>query len=368
MKTSFSQNNTYIQCPKHWSFNYIAKLKAPTIGASLPFGAAVDESIMELLKGNVNYMNRFFNRWDKAKSFGKTMQVFDNQDVVYANADFDEYILDDSDKKQLDTWVSELNVSYLSSDGVECYKEAKKKKMNPYKSVTAKEMKYFNRASWLSLRKKGELLITSFNDQFYPKIKRVLAVQQWSSWKNPFNGDTMVGIIDMVLEIEGYDSPIIFDLKTAARAYTDSNIELNDQLPTYLAMEGHKYNTDLVGFAVLCKNIPKIVTAKCTSCGFMRNGRHKTCNNKVMRPNGKLVRCDGAWDEKQTPDPKVQVLVKQLSAQDVDDCLEDSVNIMKAMKNKIIYKNKNKCNNWYGNICPYFQACHNNDISGLVKK
>jgi len=90
-----------------------------------------------------------------------------------------------------------------------------------------------------------------------PKIKKVHATQKFYNLKDEVTGDTLMGTLDFVAEIEGYDKPVIIDLKTAARPYTKDNIELSEQLPIYLALSEGKFNTDLVGYVVLIKNIWK---------------------------------------------------------------------------------------------------------------
>jgi len=224
-------------------------------------------------------------------------------------------------------------------------------------------MTYFNRCSWLSLKRKGHLLIEAFKVQFLPKVKNVLATQERASIKDPNTGDSIQGYIDMVLEIEGYDKPVIFDLKTAARPYTEEQIELGAQLTLYAGMNGGKYNTDLVGYVVLCKNIEKIEDSKCKTCGHTKTGRHKTCDNII---NGQ--RCEGEWLTKKIPKPNVQVLVKQKTQQEINDLFMDVGNILVAMKQEIVYKDISKCNNWFGSKCPYYDACHHNDTSGLKKR
>lgn len=360
-KTSFSQNNVYIQCPKFWHWSYVEKLEPVAKGASMFFGSAVDESIMVLLKRKSNYLETFFERWSKSYAFGVSIDIFDNPDIVYSYSDFDKDILTDEDINKLKDWAVELGIG--EKDPVKAYGNIIKAKKNRFKSITNEQLKYFNRASWLSLRRKGIILIEAFKNQFVPKIKKIHATQKYAKVTDQATGDTIAGFIDMVLEIEGYNKPIIFDLKTAARPYTNDQIELTDQLTLYAAMKSADYNTDLVGYVVLSKNIAKKTVAYCETCGFLRDGRFKTCNNDK---NG--VRCNGRWKEKKVPQPEVQVMVETKTPEQIQNALIDIGNIILAMKNQIIYKNTGKCHNWYGNLCPFFKACHKNDLSDLKKK
>lgn len=366
MRTSYSQNNTYINCPKHWELRYKHKLSAEDEGASLHFGSAVDTAIEEMLEGKKDYMKTFKDRWKVAQAFGKTTQVYDNIKVVYSHYDFDEAVLNDVDLKQLESWAKELKLDAVITkpkDTITLFKNIAKDKKNPYKGINEDQLRFFARASWLSLERKGELLIQSFKDQFLPKITKVVSTQQRGEIKDPTTGDSIIGYIDMVLEIEGYDKPIIFDLKTAARPYDEKTIELTEQLTLYQAMKGKDYNTNLVGYVVLCKNIPKESVAHCKTCNHRKTGRHKSCDAEI---NG--VRCGGEWHEVTELKPQVQVLVKEKSDEEVNKLLESYGNIIVAMKNNIVYKDVSKCHSWYGGKCPYFEACHNDDFSKLTKR
>ena len=363
IRTSYSQNNTYISCPKYWHWTYVEKYEAGSKGASMYFGSAVDDAVTELLKGSNTYMNLFDKRWHTAEAFGSQTVVYDNPEVVYSYYDFDADILDAADILQLQAWSLELGLEKSGITPVELYKSIVKLKKSNWASPNDAQLKYFNRASWLSMKKKGYLLVDAFKKQIMPKIKKVIATQEYAKLDDPTTGDSIAGFIDMVLEYEGYSKPIIFDLKTAARPYKDEQIDLTDQLTLYAAMKAHEYNTDLVGYIVLPKNITKKITAKCKTCGFIRKGRFKTCNNYTNK-----VRCGGEWDEVIIPDVQVQVLVRQKSAEQIESLLLDVGNLILAMKNKIVYKNTSKCNNWYGNTCPFYKACHSNDVTGLKKK
>lgn len=367
-KTSYSQNNTYITCPKHWSMSYVDGWEADSEGASLYFGSAVDAAATEMLLGKPDWLKTFYDRWTKSWNFGSSTQVFDNPDIVFAYKDFDEYVLEPKDFATLRTWAVSLNLAQqtvLDKELIDLYKFITEKKKNPYKSPTTDEMTYFNRCAWLSMKRKGKLLLGAFQTQFLPKVKKVIATQSRATIKDPVTGDSIVGYIDMVLEIDGYNKPIIFDLKTAGMPYSQEDIDLTQQLTLYAAMKGNDYNTDLVGYVVLCKNIPKTNMSTCKSCGHLKTGRHKTCD-AIVSLSGK--RCDGEWDEKMIPAPVVQVLVEKKDSAQINDLLGDISNIVLAMKNGVVYKNVSKCNNWYGGQCPFYKACHKNDFTGLVKK
>lgn len=337
------------------------KLESEEQGSSLYFGSAIDASVTALLEGAPDWRQKFFDRWKTAVSGGKFIKLFDNPSIVYAHSDFDGDILTETDLNYMRAWAKELNLD--ENDPVETFKAVAKNKKNPYKKTTEDELIYFGRCCWLSLNRKGEILLDAFFTQFFPKIKRVVATQKHANIKDESTGDSIVGVIDMVLEYEGYDRPIIFDLKTAASPYDKDQLDVSDQLTLYAAMKGSEYETNLVGYVVLCKNIPKEVESTCVKCGNRKTGRHQSCEAVV---NGD--RCSGAWLEKKVPKPEVQVLVDSKSPLQVESLLMDMANVITAMKNNIVFKNTQHCHNWYGSSCPYINYCHKGSKDGLKNK
>lgn len=104
MKTSYSQNNTYIKCPRHWYLSYVEKWEPLLKGASLFFGSAVDEAVEGMLQTKTNYMQTFYDRWDTAEAFGIKTKIFDNPEIVFAHNDFDGDILGQVEFGQLQVW------------------------------------------------------------------------------------------------------------------------------------------------------------------------------------------------------------------------------------------------------------------------
>lgn len=365
IRTSYSQNNTYIKCPKHWYWKYVEKLDADFEGASTHFGTAVDKAVMAMLQGNKNYMTVFSDSWFSTITRKKEYyQIFDNSYIIFSHADFDKDVLKDEDLDAMNKWKEELGLT-KETDPVKQFNTVQKNKKNPYKKQPLNELKYFNRCSWLSLKRKGELLLELFERDFLPKVKKVHSVQKFYNVKDPTTGDMIMGTLDFAVDLEGYEKPVIVDLKTAAKPYSQEDIELSEQLPIYLALSRGKFDweTDLVGYVVLVKRIGKDKIAHCKSCGHTKTTRHATCNNEI---DGK--RCDGEWEESLKLEPQMQIIIERKSQEDIDKVLLDYGNIIDAMKRNIIYMNRERCHNWYGNRCPFFNACHNNDLSGLKRR
>lgn len=360
MKISYSQVNLYSECSQHHYLKYKQKIEPIQSKGSLWFGNAVEAGVNALLENKSNYLEITRLNWMSQTKFGKTTAIYDNPEISFAHTDFDKDILTTSDKEQMLSWMQQSNLD--AGDPVEAYKKVAAAKKNPYKKTQDNELVYFNRCSWLSLARKAEILVESFKEQFLPKITKVHALQINGKIGGE-GGDSIEGYIDFVLEIEGYDQPIIFDLKTAAQPYDDDKLELTEQLLLYMGMVGEKYNTDKVGYIVLCKNINKERIAYCSVCHAKRLGKHKTCNETIANK-----RCNGAWDEKLEIKPVVQVLVTSKSQNQLNDLLKDYEAVVDAMKHGIVYKVRSKCANWYGSKCCFYDLCHKGSMDGLKQR
>jgi hypothetical protein len=370
--TSYSQSNLYATCSKAWYYKYIEKLDNGEEGIALSFGSAIDEAVTALLrkKGNHKtvFSDRFFSSINRKKEL---VPIFDSKVISYGDKDFDEYVLSPSDIETLQTWNKELSTGNSKTDVVELVKALQKVKKNPYKKIKENEQKFLNRASWLSLKRKGEIILDAFEDQFLPLVEEVIEVQKHAYLKDDHTGDAITGYIDFILRIKGYDKPVIFDLKTSASLYKQEQIDVSDQLTLYAALEGAKYDTDLVGYVVCVKNIKKVDVSYCNTCGHKKDGSHKTCNNTKVNPDTdsqKEVRCNGDWNIKTILQPEVQVMVQKKTEHQLNSILLDQSNIIEGMKQEIVFKNTSKCNNFYGQRCMYYDLCHTGVPTGLKKK
>ena len=93
------------------------------------------------------------------------------------------------------------------------------------------ELTYGKKDSWEKLRKCGEGLLQKFVTQELPRIRSVKAVEKRFQL-NISNLDLpVVGVIDLVADVDGKDK--VVDFKTADKTYGPSDIELSDQLTTY---------------------------------------------------------------------------------------------------------------------------------------
>lgn len=359
----------FVQCSKAWYWQYIEGYYSEMEGSSLYFGTAIDRAVSDMLENNPDWLKTFHNAWEYQSKDGKGARLFDHSAITYSHKDMDFDLLAPQDYLELEKWAKELKLintmtTTTNQQLADLFKTCSKAKSNPYIKITDEQFKYFNRCSWLGLKRKGEILLKSFDEQVRPKITKVVSTQKRSEITDPITGDQIVGYVDMILELQGYDKPIIFDLKTSAKPYEQHQLDVSPQLTLYAAMEAKKHNTNLVGYIVLHKNVAKDSVAHCDKCNIKKNTRHITCN---ATPVGN-IRCNGNWVENTLLVPEVQIMIAEKSQEQIDDLLLDYGSIVLAMKNQIVYKNIDKCDNWYGGLCPFKNLCHGGDTSHLKKK
>ena len=241
-RLSYSQIEKFKFCPKAWEFHYVERYRTLEVSSALLFGSAIGKTFEHILDPNHIHLYEndhieFYHNFRYQKINGvENVDTLLYPHVLYSKADTDIELLTRDEK---------IGVS--------------------------------NELAWHSLIKKGYLIIDSFKKNLLPLITKVHSVEEEIVLTNE-EGDSSIGYADAVLDIQGYDKPIIIDFKTAARPYEQNSVANSVQLSGYLHELGEKYNTRLCGYAVFSKNITKNRTKICKDCGFDGSGnKFKTC-------------------------------------------------------------------------------------------
>jgi hypothetical protein len=276
--------------------------------------------------------------------------------IVYANADMDFDLLDANDLE-----IVKLDKSKIENY-IDKFRSIKKiKEIKGFDRLPEEDKELFNTLNWLCLYRKGLLMLAAYKKTVIPKIKAVHAVQREIKLENG-DGDSIVGFIDLVADIEDY-GVCILDNKTSARDYLGDSVVLSAQLSLYLHAIGEEFNTRRCGYIVMNKNILKHKVKICADCGFNGSGsQFKTCNNKV---NG--VRCSGGWLEKIAPEARIQIIIDDIPENTEDLVVTNYDEVAKAIKNNAFPKNLGTCSNYFGGKCPYFYYCYHNKNNDLIK-
>lgn len=358
IRLSHSAKDKYTTCPKMYEYHYIQKLRPKGIGAALIFGNALDNAINELLlPTGKNAEDLFETLFTNSEIAGKTVFVPTSPDILYTKTNFDSEILISEDYEIVYQQIKEM--------GIQC-EATQTGVINKYKEIvkldnkSISDIRFYNLLNWLSLYRKGLLMLTAYRKNVLPFISKVIASQETINLENQ-DGDTITGIVDLVAEIDGYGT-VIFDNKTSSMRYKDDSVKTSEQLALYVNALYPKYKTNQAGYIVLNKQVKKNRIKICKSCGYNGgNTRAKTCDALIDDK-----RCSGEWDETINPEIGVQIIIDTIDEEMQDKIIEVFDLTTEKIKAKAFDKNLNSCDNQYGQRCAYYNLCHNNDPSDLL--
>lgn len=355
-RLSYSQLRMYGECGKKYEYSYVKKLRERTKSGALLFGTAFDKATEAVLKDTTVDEKAVFDAiWTNQEINGRVVYVPDSTLVGYSASDFDADLLLDEDKKFLAAKLAEL-VPELGEDAIQAMSQcASFKKQAAFRRFKENEQKYLNIGNWLSLRRKGHLMLETNRKEILPRIKKVLGTQVKIELGND-GGDTLLGYVDAYLQWDD-GTDVVFDYKTSASEYDEGAVLVSPQLTIYT----HALGVKRAGYLVFIKAIKKNKEKVCSKCSFIGTGsRAKTCTNEAT---GK--RCSGEWTETVRPEARVQILVDDIPARTEEIVLDNIESINKAIKAEIYPRNLNACTG--GFRCPYINLCYKNDDSDLEK-
>ncbi len=363
-RLSHSSVVVYNQCARKYKLQYIDRLRSKTLSSALLFGSALDAGLNHLLETNdldksISIFEGLFTN-NKINSVPQYMP--DNVNMVYIKGDFDKDLLTEDDyiKYQLLKDNMGLDSSSKPQEDV-AYLQGIKEEQG-LKALSEEERCMFNLANWLSMRRKGVVMLKSYQRVIMPQINKVLAIQKPISLRND-HGDEVIGTLDLAVEWKD-GKHYLLDNKTATKEYTKNAAMSSQQLILYHHVEKEELNLDGVGFIVLYKQIIKNRIKICKSCGKDGSGhRHKTCDNMID-----TKRCNGEWDETIDPEARIKVILNQIpeAAENlVIECFDEA---NEGIKRKVFNPNLNACGSleseWQ---CPYLQKCWQGSDEELVK-
>ncbi len=217
---SFSAAQRYLLSPFSYFAHYFLRLRPAELSSALVFGSAFDEAINSLLidkmegrKPDIEKSKTLFcSKFLIQEINGETRYTHEDGLIKFTKADLDESILTEEDLE------SGLN------------------------------------KSWLSLNRKGQLLIEAYAEQVLPRLERVLLVQHQISLVNE-EGDKFTGIVDFVAQIDG--KIWIIDNKTSSIKYAANSANESAQLATYYEALRDKYDIAGVCFITIPKSLRK---------------------------------------------------------------------------------------------------------------
>lgn len=356
---SHSKVSKYLLCPQAYAYHYIDKIRPTGTTGALLFGSALDNALNLVLKKESGAEVMFEKSFTNVKINDKETYLPTSIEVVYANADFDSDLLTEEDYSFIKDQVQKGSISERG-DILEGYKDlSNQKKDCGFDSFDDEEKAFFNLMNWLSMRRKGYLMLDAYRRKVMPKIEKVHAIQEYIELTNEA-GDKVIGYVDLVADIKGMGT-VILDNKTSAREYASDSVLTSPQLSLYMHALEEKYSTRKAGYIVMMKTIMKNRKKVCKSCGFDGSGsRHKSCNNEI---DGK--RCGGDWEETIKPDCYIDIITDDIPKKTEELVMENIDQVNENIKCGRFYKNLNSCTNFFGGNCPYLSLCYRGQMSGL---
>jgi len=225
LQLSYSAATKYNMSPRAYYLHYVLRLREKNLSSPLFFGAALDEGLNALLSAKRDgrtvsvpeAQEVFTNTWRTARVNDKDVDLSQPGVIKYSKADFDAFILTDEDKAELEVGVKD--------------------------------------PGWISLRRKGLMMIEAYAEQVIPRIREVLFVQKDIKLSNE-EGDSFVGFIDFCAVWED-GRTVIFDNKSSSIKYTETSAKESQQLATYFEATRDDLKVDAVGYVVLPKKFRK---------------------------------------------------------------------------------------------------------------
>jgi len=328
-RISHSQVNMYSTCARKYKFHYIDRLRSKYLSGALLFGGALDIALNDLLK-NKDTDPKLYNIEDTIRKFDKSMRYnFINDQgyyipectlVVYADKDFDAELLLEEDLEKYKQLEQKLGL-YEHKDITVAYNHIKdQKKLKGWVNLSEDDKKLYNMANYLSMRRKGHIMIRDYEKKILPKIKDVLAVQKHLKLKNT-SGDEVVMILDLIAELHN-GKRYLLDNKTSSIRYTQDMVERSQQLIGYFHAAKEEYKL---------------------------NGR-----------------CNGEWTETISPECEIEILLNDNITAHAESLVLDTFDeANEGIKNQQFNPNLSACSSPFP--CPYMNKCWKGDSSELVQ-
>lgn len=321
----------YQQCGMKYKYHYIDKYRTKLVDSPLFFGNAIDSSLNVLLlskKKNLTPEEKAYASQDYKVLFKDKLQnieiLDDKVDIRkselarYFNSDLEVEIWTESDINEFCNHgipeLKQINKSNYKAFIDECVETRKEKKL-----LATPEYRLFNFACWLSLHRKGLILLEAYKNTILTQILEVHDIQKEVHLPNA-KGDFITGYIDFIATFKDGVKRVM-DNKTSSSAYTEQNILDSQQLVIYTENQ-QNYKC---GFAVLEKKL-----------------------------------------RKKEPRTRSYLIFGEITDAQVEKAFSEIEYVLEDIKAEKFEKNDKACFA-YGKPCPFYNLCHKGDAEGLIK-
>lgn len=329
IQLSHSAADKYETCPAMYKFHYIDKIRPEEAGSALFLGSAIDEALNRMLLEKKKKLSEdekkmmektpeehFLDNFRTFKHNGKEIDIRTSPLAKYFKSDLDTSVLEDDDYEKLIEFDPEI-------EDHEAYIEEIQGFIKDNQELEEQDKRLYNFICWLSLRKKGLMLIDAYRQDILPLIHETISIQQRVHLPNN-NGDFILGFIDAVVTFT--DNPnrkVVLDNKTSSKAYKDDSVSLSPQLATYCEF----MELDYAAYAVVEKKL-----------------------------------------RKREPRTRTQLIVDKVAENTYDETFDKYEKVLNGIKNGEFEKNYDSGCFFYGSRCPYYRYCRSDGkiMDGLI--
>lgn len=328
-RLSHSAAEKYRTCSEMYRLHYIDKIRPDSAGSALFFGGAIDEGLNRLLlekKPNLTKEEKelmkktpeevFLENFREFKLNGEIIDIRQSEKAEYFKSDLDTSVLEDDDYEKLREFDPEV-------EDHEAYIEQIQESIKNKETLAPEDKRLYNFICWLSLRKKGLMLIEAYRQDIFPEIHTVFSIQERVHLPND-NGDYIIGFIDAVVSFN--DAPerkVVLDNKTSSTKYKDDSVKTSPQLATYNEFMG----LDYAAYAVVEKKL-----------------------------------------RKKEPRTRTQLIIDKVAESTYDETFDMYEDVLMGIKNEEFEKNYESGCFQFGRPCPYYRYCRSEGkvMDGLV--
>ena len=349
MELSHSRIDLYNTCPLKYKYHYIDKLRSKTLSSALFFGNYIGETVQmlclnkkeELTDDELSIVGcdpyEFFDQLMTTVEINKkTFDLPTCPNIRYYKGDWDQDCLTDSDLNLIDLYAQDNGFTdgeHVAIHFDDLYPRYKNHDLDD------DEYSYMNFLFYLSIRRKGHLMIKEYQNKILPKIVKVHSIEKKINIGESSGDHSIIGYMDLVADFqlspddELYDqfgdNPVtaVADHKTSSTKYKREKIEDSQQLSLYDYAE----EVGVVCYLVMIKKI------KHPKRGPRKGETHA----------------------------EVQMMFHQIPEAVKEKHLEVAAQTLELVESEEFEPNINGCYAFHIQ-CPYYNLCNGGSSDGLV--
>jgi hypothetical protein len=170
--------------------------------------------------------DHFLRKMEQVEHNGKTEKLRDNVNCDYYTSDYEEALLEEQDLQTLREYAPDVS-------DIKAFMAEAKLVLKAKKKLSEDDQKLYNYTTWLTLYRKGLLMVSAYRDQIMPQIFEVYSIQERVTLPNE-NGDELTGLIDFTASfVDDPGTMYVCDNKSSSKPYKEDSVRTSEQLASY---------------------------------------------------------------------------------------------------------------------------------------